>query len=52
MIIIVLPNNYKMPKDMYQSKNLLSTLGMVYEKIDACKDNRMLFYKEEMLKMW
>jgi hypothetical protein len=35
-----------MSKDMYQSKKLLSTLDMEYEKIDACKDNRMLFYKE------
>jgi hypothetical protein len=35
-----------MPKDMYQSKKILSTLGMEYEKIDACKDNCMFFYKE------
>jgi hypothetical protein len=35
-----------MSKDMYQSKKLLSTLDMEYEKIDACKDNCMLFYKE------
>jgi hypothetical protein len=25
---------------------MLSALGMEYEKIDACKDNCMLFYKE------
>jgi hypothetical protein len=25
---------------------MLSTLSMEYEKIDACKDNFMLFYKE------
>jgi hypothetical protein len=42
----VLPNNHKMPKDMYQPKNLLSALGMEYEKIDASKDNCMIFYKE------
>jgi hypothetical protein len=35
-----------MSKDMYLSKKLLSTLDMEYEKIDACKDNCMLFYKE------
>jgi hypothetical protein len=46
LISDVLPNNHKMPKDMYQSKNLLSALGIEYEKIDACKDNCMLFYKE------
>jgi hypothetical protein len=42
----VIPINQKMSKDMYQSKKLLSTLGMEYEKIDACKDNCMLFYKK------
>jgi hypothetical protein len=39
-------SNHKIPNDMYQSKKLLSTLGMEYEKIDACDDNCMLFYKE------
>jgi hypothetical protein len=38
--------NHKMLKDVYQSKKLLCTLGMEYKKIDACKDNCMLFYKE------
>jgi hypothetical protein len=42
----VLPSNHKMPKDIYQSKKLLSALGMEYEKIDVCKDNCMIFYKE------
>jgi hypothetical protein len=42
----VLPSNHKMPKDMYQFKKLLSALGMEYEKIDVCKDNCMIFYKE------
>jgi hypothetical protein len=28
------------------SKKKLFALGMEYEKIDACKDNCMLFYKE------
>jgi hypothetical protein len=35
-----------MLKDMYQSKKLLSAIGTEYGKIDVCKDNRMLFYKE------
>jgi hypothetical protein len=39
-------NNHKMLKDMYQSKKLLFALGMEYEKIDACEDNCMIFYKE------
>jgi hypothetical protein len=42
----VLPSNHKMPKDMYQSKKLLSALDMKYEKINGCKDNYMIFYKE------
>jgi hypothetical protein len=46
LISNVLPSNHKMLKDMYQSKKLLSALGMEYKKIDACKDNCMLFYKE------
>jgi hypothetical protein len=35
-----------MLKDMYQSKKLLSALGMEYEKIVVYKDNCMIFYKE------
>jgi hypothetical protein len=42
----VLRSNHKMPKDMYQSKKLLSALGMEYEKIDVCNDNCMIFYNE------
>jgi len=42
----VLPPNHKMPKDVYQSKTLLSGLGMDYQKIDVCTDNCMLFWKE------
>jgi hypothetical protein len=42
----VLPSNHKILKDMYQSKKLLSALGMEYEKIDVCKDNCMIFYKD------
>jgi hypothetical protein len=39
----VLLENHKMPKDMYQSKKLLSGLGMDYEKIDVCDNNCMLY---------
>jgi hypothetical protein len=41
----VLPSNHKMSKDMYQSKKLLSALGMEYEKIDACEDNYIISTK-------
>jgi hypothetical protein len=34
---------HKVPKDMYQSKKLMSALGLKYEKIDVCPDNFMLF---------
>jgi hypothetical protein len=43
LISDVIPENHKMPKDMYQSKKLLSGLGMDYEKIDVCDNNCMLF---------
>jgi hypothetical protein len=33
------------------SQKVLSALGMEYEKIDACKDNYMLFYKEHKNEM-
>jgi hypothetical protein len=46
LISDVLPTNHKMPKDIYQSKKMMSALSMEYEKIDACEDNCMLFYKE------
>ena len=42
----ILPKPHKVPKDMYQSKKLLSALGMPYEKIDVCQDNCMLFWRE------
>jgi hypothetical protein len=41
----VLASNHRMSKDMYQSKKLLSTLGMEYEMIDVCKYNCMIFLK-------
>jgi hypothetical protein len=47
----VLPMNHKMSKGMYQSKNLLFALGMEYEKIDVCKDNYMILYKEHKNEM-
>jgi hypothetical protein len=35
-----------MPKDLYQSKKIVSGLGMNYKKIYACKKNCILFWKE------
>jgi hypothetical protein len=48
LISDVLPKNHKMPKDMYESKKLLSGLGMDYEKIDVYDNNYMIFWKETM----
>jgi hypothetical protein len=48
LISDVLPINHKLPRDMYQSKKLLSGLSMDYEKIDVCQDNCMLFWKEHI----
>jgi hypothetical protein len=43
LISDVFSANHKLARDMYQSKKLLSGLGMDYEKIDVCQDNCMLF---------
>jgi hypothetical protein len=42
----VLPNPNKLPKDMYYSKKLVKGLGMDYDKIDACRNSCMLFWKD------
>jgi hypothetical protein len=46
LIIDTLPKPHKVPKDMYQSKKMISALGLKYEKIDICPDNCMLLWKE------
>jgi hypothetical protein len=47
MVSDILSKPHKVPKDMYQSKKMMSTLGLKYEKIDICPDNYMLFWKED-----
>jgi hypothetical protein len=37
LIIDLIPVKHNMPKDLYQSKKIMSGLGMDYEKIDACE---------------
>jgi hypothetical protein len=37
LIIDLIPVKHNMPKDLYQSKKIVSGFGMDYEKIDACK---------------
>jgi hypothetical protein len=46
LISNILPKSHKVPKDMYQSKKMMSALGLKYEKIDVYPDNCMLFWKE------
>jgi hypothetical protein len=46
LISDILLKPHKVPKDMYQSKKMMSALGLKYEKIDVCLDNSMLFWKE------
>jgi hypothetical protein len=46
LIIDLIPAKHNMPKDMYQSKKIVASLGMNYEKIDVCKKNSMLLWKE------
>jgi hypothetical protein len=46
LISDILLKSHKVSKDMYQSKKLLSGLGMKYEKIDVWPDNCMVFLKE------
>jgi hypothetical protein len=43
LISDILLKPHKMPRDMYQSKKMMSALSLKYEKIDVCPDNYMLF---------
>jgi hypothetical protein len=47
LIIDLIPAKHNMPKDLYQPKKIIADLGMNYEKIDVCKRNCMLFWKEQ-----
>jgi ABC-type bacteriocin/lantibiotic exporter with double-glycine peptidase domain len=46
LIIDLIPSNHNMSKDLYHCKKIVAALGMNYQKIDACEDNCMLFWKE------
>jgi hypothetical protein len=46
LIIDLIPVKHNIPKDIYQSKKIMSSLGMNYAKIDACEKNCKLFWKE------
>ncbi|XP_074341888.1 uncharacterized protein LOC141679284 [Apium graveolens] len=42
----VLPENHNLPETYYDVKKMISALNMGYEKIDACENDCMVFYKE------
>ncbi|XP_054817658.1 uncharacterized protein LOC129317338 [Prosopis cineraria] len=42
----LLPNDEKLPKDYYKTKQMVGQLGLKYEKIDVCRNGCMLYYKE------
>jgi hypothetical protein len=46
LIIDLIPGKHNMLKDLYQSKKIVTSLGMNYEKIDVCERNYILFWKE------
>jgi hypothetical protein len=43
LIIDLIPAKHNMPKDLYQSKQIVAGLGINYEKTDVCERNCMLF---------
>ena len=42
----MLPKDEKLVASFYASKKMVKGLGMGYEKIDACQNDCMIFYKE------
>jgi hypothetical protein len=43
LIINLIPAKHNRAKDLYQTKKIVSSIGMNYEKIDACEKYCMLF---------
>jgi hypothetical protein len=43
LIIDLIQVKYNMTKDLYQSKKIIVSLGINYEKINVCEKNCMLF---------
>ena len=49
MIVIIksmLPDSERLPDNFYKTKRMVTDLGLGYEKIDACRNHCMLYYKE------
>ncbi|XP_073045933.1 uncharacterized protein [Primulina eburnea] len=43
----ILPIGSNLPESYYDSKKIIKDLGLSYQKIDACKNDCMLYWKEE-----
>ena len=41
------PSDAKLPKDWYEAKKIITDLGLGYEKIHACPNDCMLYWKEK-----
>ncbi|XP_050258987.1 uncharacterized protein LOC126703983 [Quercus robur] len=48
LLMDMLPSNAKLPKDHYEAKKIVRDLGLGYEKIHACPNDCMLFWKENV----
>ncbi|XP_030940041.1 uncharacterized protein LOC115964965 [Quercus lobata] len=48
VLMDMLPSDAKLPKDHYEAKKIVRDLGLGYEKIHACSDDCMLFWKENV----
>ena len=42
-----LPDNSTLPGSYYEAKKIMNELGLSYKKIDACKNDCMLYWKED-----
>ncbi len=43
------PNVNWLPKTLYESKQMINGLGLIYVKIDVCTKNYMLFDSENLM---
>ena len=43
----LLPSHTTLPKDCYEAKKIIKDLGLGYEKICACSNDCMLFWKQD-----
>ena len=44
----ILPMDAQLPNSYYECKKFIIDIGMKYDKIDACNNNCMLFWKDDM----